>query len=76
MFTRFCKTEVAMADNDSHAFDTDARKPHRSAHGGRKAQKKDAKKKGKHDQVLSAKQRNPKAFAIQSATKAERMFRR
>lgn len=56
--------------------DPDPRKPHRVAHSGRKAQKKEEKKKKNHDQVLSAKQRNPKAFAIQSATKAERRFRR
>ena len=56
--------------------ETETRKPHRAAHSGRKADKKATKKKKNHDQVLSAKQQNPKAFAIQSVTKAERMFRR
>ncbi|KAG8193599.1 hypothetical protein JTE90_000232 [Oedothorax gibbosus] len=60
-----------MADTD------DPRKPHRKAHSGRKAEKKDAKKKKFLDNdVQAARLRNPKAFAIQSATKAERQFRR
>lgn len=62
-----------MADSEN----PDPRKPHRAAHSGRKADKKDAKKKKFLDNdALSARQRNPKAFAIQSATKAERRFRR
>lgn len=41
---------------------------------GRKAEKK--KNKDGHVQELTAKQRNPKAFAINSAVRAERQFRR
>ncbi|GIY76831.1 hypothetical protein CDAR_178251 [Caerostris darwini] len=54
----------------------DPRKPHRKAHSGRKAEKKEAKKKKFLNDPDAAKKRNPKAFAIQSATKAERRFRR
>ncbi|CAG9132587.1 unnamed protein product [Plutella xylostella] len=58
---------------DDSAFDK--KKSHRAKHAGRKAEKK--KKKEKVDQSnLSARQRNPKAFAIQSAVRAERQFRR
>lgn len=50
-------------------------KTHRAKHAGRKAEKK--KNKNKVDQSnLSARQRNPKAFAIQSVVRAERHFRR
>lgn len=49
-------------------------KSHRARHSGRKAEKKE-KKKG-HEQDLTAKQRNPKAFSVQSVQKAERKFRR
>ncbi|XP_040074318.1 ribosome biogenesis protein BMS1 homolog [Ixodes scapularis] len=49
-------------------------KSHRARHSGRKAEKKE-KKKG-HEQELTAKQRNPKAFSVQSVQKAERKFRR
>ncbi|XP_072932447.1 ribosome biogenesis protein BMS1 homolog [Epargyreus clarus] len=53
----------------------DKKKSHRAKHAGRKAEKK--KKKNQVDQSnLSARQRNPKAFAIQSAVRAERQFRR
>lgn len=41
---------------------------------GRKAEKK--KQKNPHVQDLTARQRNPKAFAINSAVRAERKFRR
>lgn len=53
---------------------SDKRKAHRAAHSGRKA----GKKKGKNpkDETSDPRKRNPKAFAIQSATKAERRFRR
>lgn len=54
----------------------EVRKPHRAAHSGRKAAKKEAKKKKYIDDPTAAQKRNPKAFAIQSATKAERSFRR
>ncbi|XP_055948782.1 ribosome biogenesis protein BMS1 homolog [Argiope bruennichi] len=54
----------------------EVRKPHRAAHSGRKAAKKEAKKKKYIDDPSAAQKRNPKAFAIQSATKAERSFRR
>ncbi|XP_053605038.1 ribosome biogenesis protein BMS1 homolog [Plodia interpunctella] len=58
---------------DESAFDK--KKVHRAKHAGRKAEKK--KKKNQIDQSnLSARQRNPKAFAIQSAVRAERQFRR
>lgn len=58
---------------DDNVFDK--KKAHRAKHAGRKAEKK--KKKNQVDQSnLSARQRNPKAFAIQSAVRAERRFRR
>ncbi|XP_026748740.2 ribosome biogenesis protein BMS1 homolog [Galleria mellonella] len=58
---------------DESAFDK--KKAHRAKHAGRKAEKK--KKKHAVDQSnLSARQRNSKAFAIQSAVRAERKFRR
>lgn len=41
---------------------------------GRKAEKKKAK--NEHVQELTDKQRNPKAFAVNSAVRAERRFRR
>ncbi|KAJ2950869.1 hypothetical protein O0L34_g5228 [Tuta absoluta] len=57
---------------DETAFDK--KKAHRAKHAGRKAEKK--KKKAQLDQSnLSARQRNPKAFAIQSAVRAEKQFR-
>ncbi|XP_068633831.1 ribosome biogenesis protein BMS1 homolog [Battus philenor] len=53
----------------------DKKKSHHAKRAGRKADKK--KKKTQVDQSnLSARQRNPKAFAIQSAVRAERQFRR
>lgn len=53
----------------------DKKKAHRAKQAGRKAEKK--KQKNRVDQSnLSARQRNPKAFAIQSAVRAERRFRR
>ncbi|XP_076349566.1 ribosome biogenesis protein BMS1 homolog [Tachypleus tridentatus] len=57
-----------MAENEEH------HKGHRARHSGRKAEKK--KRKKEVEDGLSAKQRNPKAFAIQSAEKAARQFRR
>ena len=49
-----------------------AHKSHRDRHSGRKADK----KKPKNEEVLTPKQKNPKAFAVQNAVKAERRFRR
>lgn len=49
-------------------------KAHRARHSGRKAEKKEKKK--EHVQDLTAKQRNPKAFSVQSVHKAEKKFRR
>lgn len=48
-------------------------KAHRTRHSGRKAEKK---KKNEHVQELTPKQRNPKAFSVQSVQKAEKKFRR
>lgn len=78
-----------MADDD---FDRQANKSHRARHAGRKAEKKAAartkdgeKMKDKKIEAstsasdggrTAAQQRNPKAFAIQGAVKAERWFRR
>lgn len=45
-------------------------KAHRARHSGRKAEKKEKKK--EHVQDLTAKQRNPKAFSVQSVHKAEK----
>uniref|UniRef100_A0A0B7A613 Bms1-type G domain-containing protein n=1 Tax=Arion vulgaris TaxID=1028688 RepID=A0A0B7A613_9EUPU len=52
----------------------DTKKSHRARHSGPKAEKKKAK--NKHGQDLTARQRNPKAFAIQSVNKAAKSFRR
>ncbi|PVD24966.1 hypothetical protein C0Q70_15462 [Pomacea canaliculata] len=49
-------------------------KKHRRKQSGTKAEKKS--KKTKHEQELTAKQRNPKAFAIQSVNKAAKLFHR
>lgn len=54
--------------------DTIKQKSHRERHAGRKAEKKKSKKEHQHE--LTDKQRNPKAFTFNSATKAERRFRR
>jgi ribosome biogenesis protein BMS1 len=51
-----------------------SRKGHRMRHAGPKAEKKKAK--NKHEQELTARQRNPKAFSIQSVNKTERLVRR
>ncbi|KAF7268429.1 hypothetical protein GWI33_018439 [Rhynchophorus ferrugineus] len=51
------------------------KKSHRERNSGRKAEKK-KKKKGNKDEELTDKQRNPKAFAFNSAIRAERRFRR
>lgn len=59
-----------MADDES-----DKKKAHRARHSGVKADKKKAKSKP-IDENLTARQRNPKAFAINSAIRAERNFRR
>ncbi|KAL1468829.1 hypothetical protein MTO96_041237 [Rhipicephalus appendiculatus] len=53
--------------------DDRAAKAHRARHSGRKADKKE--KKTEHVQELTAKQRNPKAFSVQSVQKAEKNFR-
>lgn len=55
-------------------IDKNTKKPHRTRLAGRKAEKKKAK--NPHVQELTDKQRNPKAFAINSAVRAERGFRR
>lgn len=52
----------------------ESNKQHRVPQSGRKAVKKAAKK--QHFQEMTAQQRNPKAFAIQSVDKAARKFRR
>nr|XP_022906506.1 ribosome biogenesis protein BMS1 homolog [Onthophagus taurus] len=52
----------------------DKKKAHRKRLAGRKADKKDAKK--KQQENLSDKQKNPKAFTFNSAIRAERRFRR
>lgn len=59
---------LARMDDDQKA------KSHRARHSGRKADKKE--KKNDHVQELTAKQRNPKAFSVQSVQKAEKKFRR
>ncbi|XP_071445723.1 ribosome biogenesis protein BMS1 homolog [Hetaerina americana] len=61
-----------MAGNE--VSDLDKRKTHRERRAGRKSEKK--KMKTPHEQELSAKQRNPKAFTFNSVVKAERQFRR
>ncbi|KAK7084475.1 Glycoside hydrolase 2 (Mannanase, beta-galactosidase) [Halocaridina rubra] len=55
-------------------LDFDKKKAHSHRHAGRKAEKKAAKK--KHEQDLTAQQRNPKAFAFKSAAKAQKQFLR
>ncbi|GJQ65989.1 hypothetical protein Trydic_g4082 [Trypoxylus dichotomus] len=52
------------------------KKAHRSRHSGRKAEKKKEKAKKDNNQNVPDKQRNPKAFAFNSAIGAERRFRR
>ncbi|KAG7153836.1 Ribosome biogenesis protein BMS1-like [Homarus americanus] len=52
--------------------DFDKKKGHSHRHAGRKAEKKSAK--NEHVQELTDKQRNPKAFAFNSAVKAQRRF--
>lgn len=55
----------------------DKKKSHRARQSGVKADKKKLKKKPKEkEENLTARQRNPKAFAINSAIRAERNFRR
>ncbi|GFS24785.1 ribosome biogenesis protein BMS1 [Elysia marginata] len=56
------------------ASEKSVQKTHRARHSGPKAEKK--KSKNKHEQDLTARQRNPKAFAIQSVNKAAKAFRR
>eukprot|EP00090_Calanus_glacialis_P046436 TRINITY_DN9120_c0_g1_i1.p1 TRINITY_DN9120_c0_g1~~TRINITY_DN9120_c0_g1_i1.p1 ORF type:complete len:1240 (-),score=545.03 TRINITY_DN9120_c0_g1_i1:50-3718(-) len=53
---------------------TDDKKPHMKRKSGKKFDKK--KSKDGHEQEMTARQRNPKAFAIQNVTKAERRVRR
>ncbi|XP_045029896.1 ribosome biogenesis protein BMS1 homolog [Daphnia magna] len=52
----------------------DKKKAHRERRAGRKADKKKAK--DPHVQEMDARQRNPKAFAIQSVAKAQKRFHR
>ena len=54
--------------------DFNKKKAHQSRHSGRKADKKASK--NKHEQALTAQQRNPKAFAFNSAVKAHKQFTR
>ncbi|CAH1999817.1 unnamed protein product [Acanthoscelides obtectus] len=51
-------------------------KCHRDRHSGKKFEKKKAKKDAQNPFDLTDKQRNPKAFAFNSAIRAERRFRR
>nr|CAI5861220.1 unnamed protein product [Callosobruchus analis] len=51
-------------------------KSHRDRHSGKKFDKRKAKKDAQNPVDLSDKQRNPKAFAFNSAIRAERRFRR
>lgn len=53
----------------------DQHKKHRSKQAGNKAEKKKVRK-NKHEQDLTARQRNPKAFAVQSVNKAAKQFHR
>lgn len=59
---------AATMDDDQKA------KAHRARHSGRKADKKE--KKNEHVQELTAKQRNPKAFSVQSVQKAEKKIQK
>jgi len=54
--------------------EADQRKQHRKRHSGPKAEKK--KSKEKHEQELTARQRNPKAFAYHSVNKVAKAVRR
>ena len=54
--------------------ETVVHKTHRQPQSGPKAKKK--KDKNKHEQELTDKQRNPKAFAVQSVNRAARTVRR
>ncbi|XP_066262376.1 ribosome biogenesis protein BMS1 homolog [Euwallacea similis] len=57
--------------------DVPKKKSHRDRHSGRKAEKKRTKKNSQNPvEGLTDKQRNPKAFAFNSAIRAERRFRR
>ncbi|XP_043285271.1 ribosome biogenesis protein BMS1 homolog [Venturia canescens] len=58
----------------SSEFENVKQKTHRDRHSGRKAEKKKAK--NEHEQILTDKQKNPKAFTFNSAIRAERRFRR
>lgn len=53
---------------------SDKKKVHRKRHAGPKAEKK--KSKVKHEQELTARQRNPKAFAHHSVNKVAKAVRR
>ncbi|EFA08649.2 ribosome biogenesis protein BMS1 homolog [Tribolium castaneum] len=56
--------------------DSNEKKSHRDRHSGRKAEKKKGKKNANRLEDVPDKQRNPKAFAFNSAVRAERKFRR
>ncbi|XP_034937302.1 ribosome biogenesis protein BMS1 homolog [Chelonus insularis] len=58
----------------SNEEETVTHKSHRERNAGRKAEKKKLKK--EKQQVITDKQKNPKAFTFNSAVKAERRFRR
>lgn len=62
---------------DTLGPDLDKKKSHRERHSGRKAERKKSKKDAQNPVTeLTDKQRNPKAFAFNSAVRAERKFRR
>ncbi|XP_020289704.1 ribosome biogenesis protein BMS1 homolog [Pseudomyrmex gracilis] len=61
-------------DASNQEGDTVKHKSHRERNAGRKAEKKNAKKRRQDE--LPDKQKNPKAFTFNSAIKAERKFRR
>ena len=54
--------------------ENDIRKAHNKRHAGRKAERKA--EKNKHVQEYTDKQRNPKAFTVKSAIKAQKQFLR
>lgn len=59
--------------------DSNKRKPHRTKKSGRKAEKKEKKNeatKAVSQAGMTAKQKNPKAFAIQNVTKLRKKVRR
>lgn len=70
-----CFRLISSAAMPEDEFDN-AKKAHMKRKSGKKFDKKKEKDGEGHKQELSAKQRNPKAFAIQNITKTERRVRR